>query len=90
MLTHKLWLTRLPSNQSAVYTLIGYLSGWEEGRGLLVKSLQSALGIWSDGACVRRMESRHHLWLCQLLVLGTSCLAGHLTPPTASGILDLD
>ena len=83
--TQKLWLTRLPSNQSAVYNLIGYLMSWDEGRTLLGKSLQLALGVWSDGACVRRMESRHHLWLCKLLVLGTTCLASHMTTPTSSG-----
>lgn len=85
ILTQKLWLARLPSNQTAVYNLVGYLLSWNEGRVLLGTSLQSALGVWSDRACVRRMESRHHLWLCKVLVLGTTCLAGHMTPPTTSG-----
>lgn len=77
ILTHKLWLSRLPSNCSAVYSLIGYLMSWQEGRVLLGKSLQSVLGVWSDSACVRRMEARHHLWLCRLLVLGTTSLSLH-------------
>lgn len=87
VLTHKLWVTRLPSNQTAVYNLIGYLLSWEEGQLQLEKSLQSALEVWSDGACVRRMDSQHHLWLCKLLVLGTTCLASCMTTPTSSGSL---
>lgn len=85
ILTHKLWLSRLPSNQSSIYNLIGYLISWEEGQVLLGKSLQSALGVWSDSACVRRMEGRQHLWLCQLLVLGTTCLSHHPAILASSG-----
>ena len=86
ILTHKLWLTRLPSNQSAIYSLIGYLISWKEGRELLGKSLQSSLGVWSDRSCVRRMDARYHIWLCKLLVLGTTCLLPHMTTPTSSGM----
>ena len=87
VLTHKLWLSRLPSNEDAAYNLIGYLMSWGAGQELLGGSLKSVLGVWSDRGCVRRMEGRHHLWLCRLLVLATSCLSSHLTTPTSSGWL---
>ena len=83
--SHKLWLARLPSNENAAYNLIGYLMSWEAGQDLLGQSLRSAMGVWSEGGAVRRMDGRQHMWLCRLLVLGTTCLASHLTPPTSTG-----
>ena len=83
--SHKLWLARLPSNENAAYNLIGYLMSWEAGQDLLGQSLRSAMGVWSEGGAVRKMDSRQHMWLCRLLVLGTTCLASHLTPPTSTG-----
>ena len=74
VLTHKLWLAKVPSKPTAVYNLIGYLSSWEEGRQLLGKCLQTALGVWSDSSSLRRMDSRQHVWICKLLVLGAACL----------------
>jgi telomere length regulation protein len=82
--SHKLWLARLPSNENAAYNLIGYLMSWEAGQDLLGQSLRSAMGVWSEGGAVRRMDGRQHMWLCRLLVLGTTCLASHLTPPTST------
>ena len=69
----------------AAYSLVGYLASWGEGLDLLGKSLQSALGVWSDSSCVRRMDSRQHLWLCRLLVLAATCLEDHMTQPVRSG-----
>ena len=83
--SHKLWLARLPNNENSAYNLIGYLMSWGAGQELLGGSLRSAMGVWSDGGSVRRMDSRQHLWLCRLLVLGTTCLSSHLTPPTSLG-----
>lgn len=44
-------------------------------------SLQSSLEVWSDSSALRHMDSRQHLWISKLLVLGVTCLSdSHLAP----------
>ena len=41
------------------------------------KSLQSALGVWSDAMAIRHMAVKQHLWISRVLALGVTLLAGH-------------
>ena len=74
ILTHKLILVRVPPGPFAIHTLIGYLSASEQSRELLVKCLQSILGVWSDGSALRHMDLRQHLWISKFIVLTFACL----------------
>ena len=38
------------------------------------KSLQSLLGVWSDASALRHMDTRQHMWITQLVILGMTCL----------------
>ena len=77
LLTHKLPLMKVPSSPYAVFTLVGYLAGCSEGEedGVLGKTLQSVLGVWSDASALRHMDLRQHLWLSRVTVLGVACLS---------------
>lgn len=74
ILTHKLFLVRVPQSLHALHTLVGYLASSKEGRQLLGKSLQSVLEVWSDGSALRHMDSRQHLWISKFIVLAVTCL----------------
>ena len=74
LLTHKLILVRVLSSQTAVCNLIGYLSACTASQCLLGKSLELALGVWSDGSALRHMDTKHHLWISKVIVLGVNCL----------------
>ena len=77
LLAHKLPLMKVPSSSHAVFTLVGYLAGCskEEEEGVLGKTLQSVLGVWSDASALRHMDLRQHLWLSRVTVLGVACLS---------------
>ena len=72
--THKLFLVRVPQSPLALHTLVGYLSSSKKGQELLGKSLQSVLGVWSDSSAIRHMDSRQHMWISKVIVLGVTCL----------------
>lgn len=74
VLTHKLILVRVPSSPHIVHTLVGYLTAADNSRQLLVKSLQSALEVWSDGSALRHMDIRQHMWISRVIVLSFTCL----------------
>ena len=74
ILTHKLVLVRVPPGPYVTHTLIGYLSASEKSRELLVKCLQSVLGVWSDGSALRHMDLCQHLWISRFIVLAFTCL----------------
>ena len=74
ILTHKLVLVRVPPGPYVIHTLIGYLSASEKSRELLVKCLQSVLGVWSDGSALRHMDLCQHLWISRFIVLAFTCL----------------
>ncbi len=84
LFTQKLFLVKVPSSPQAVFTLVGYLSSSSPLRQLLGTALQSTLEVWSDGSALRHMDSRQHLWISKLLVLGMTCLSDddltHLKP----------
>ena len=40
----------------------------------MAKTLQTALEVWSDGMSLRHMDSRQHLWISQVVVLGLTLL----------------
>ena len=77
VLTHKLILVRIPSSPHAVHNILGYLAGSDSGREMLCRSLLSALEVWSDPTSIRHMDSRQHVWVSKVLVLGVTLLQGH-------------
>ena len=77
VLAHKLILIRVPSSPHAAHNLLGYLVSDGTGRGLVGKSLQSVLEVWSDSTSLRHMDRRQHAWISRVLVLGVNLLRGH-------------
>lgn len=77
VLAHKLILIRVPPSPHAVHNLLGYLASDRTGRGLMGKSLQSVLEVWSDETSLRHMDRRQHGWISRVLVLGVNLLRGH-------------
>ncbi len=71
ILTHKLLLVRVPSSpHHALYTLLGAMAASHNALPHLRKSVGAALGVWSDATSIRHMDTRQHVWISQIVVLG--------------------